>query len=591
MAADWQRLDPIEAGGTVFQIQTSATRVWLGTRAGLLRSDLYAWQPEPVAQPLPYLSALYAAGGRLLAGGPRGQLLYSTDDGATWYQGRAPQIQQALISALAVSPAFRRDGVVLAGTDGAGVLRSTNGGTDWQLTNFGLQDLHVVALATAPGEAQLGIPYHRVGRWPAFAATTSGLYRSPNGGRAWQPVALGPADVTVQALAVSPTFAQDGVVFAGTEAHGLFRSADRGQTWSALDLGLERPPAINALWLHPAFAETAICLIGTADGRVLHSDDGGAHWNVVHTGDAAVLTLGGASMLYAGLYDAGVLRSDDLGASWAPAPLHARPFVRLEAVDDTLLAWGPQVGARQSEDGGRSWTPLPLPEGRIPLVVSEDDDGWSIGTDAGLFRQKGAGQWACTLPDHSIMALSGTSAGWLAGSQRGEVFQSEDDGEHWTSLGAPRASRPILALGAEGPLTAAVTAGPHSSLLVWLWDAAGCTWKVWHRAQSLATSAQLLISHGSIWAALGRTLWQATPQGWEKMLETAHPIVRLRHDPLTHTRYVLTRQRIFFTTGEATFETLPSPVETGTLVDLAIDSLSRRLYALTVGGRLWVRRL
>ncbi len=590
MTADWQRLNPIAAGGTVFQIQEHAACIWLGTRAGLFKSDLHAWQPEPVAQPLPYLSALHTAEGMLLAGGPQGQLLYSNDGGATWYQGRAPQLHQALVSALAVSPAFRRDGVVLAGTDGAGVLRSTNGGTDWQLTNFGLQDMHVVALATAPGEDQLGVPYHRVGRWPAFAATTSGLYRSPNGGRAWQPVDLGSADVTVQALAVSPTFAQDGVVFAGTEAHGLFRSADRGRTWSALDLGLAHPPAINALWLHPAFAETAICLIGTADGRVLRSDDGGAHWDVVHTGGAAVLTLGGTSTLYAGLYDEGVLRSDDLGATWTPAPLHARPFVRLNADRGALLAWGPQVGVRKSEDGGQRWTPLTLPDNRIPLTVASVD-GWIIGTDAGLLRPGEDGKGVHHLPDQSITALTTTSAGLLAGGQGGKVFRSEDDGEHWDTLGVPRPSRPILALGADGPLTAAVTPGPNQTLVVWLWDAASGTWKQWHRVQSLSTSAHLLMSDGSILAALGRTLWHATPQGWEKVLETGQPISRLRRDAKTNTRYVLTSGRILSSTDNTAFETLAPPVETNTQVDLTVVPESRRLYLLTVGGGLWYRQL
>lgn len=590
MAYDWQHLDPIAAGGTVFQIQEQAARIWLGTRAGLFKGEADPWQPEPVGQPLPTLSAIYVAPNRLLGGGPQGQLLYSTDQGATWYQGRAPQLQDTLISALAISPAFRRDGVVLAGTDGAGVLRSTNGGTDWQLTNFGLQNLHVVALATAPGEDQLGVSYHRVGRWPAFAATTTGLYRSPNGGRAWQRINLGPAPLSIQTLAVSSTFAQDGIVFAGTETHGLFCSVDRGQTWARRDLGLDQPPAINALWLHPAFAETPLCLVGTADGRVLRSEDGGAHWAPVHSGDAAVLTLGGTSPIYAGLYDEGLLKSDDLGLTWIPAPLHARPFVRLHVDGGRLLAWGPQAGACQSDDGGQTWAPLGLPEDRIPLTAAAGD-GWALGTDAGTLCQREAGRWTHRLPHQTITALAGTSTGLLAGSQHGEVFRSEDGGEQWEALGAPRASRPILALDADGPLTVAVTPGSRRELWIWLWDVKSRTWKQWHRVQSLSTSAHLLMSEGSMWAALGRTLWRVNPQGWEKVLETEHPILRLRQDGEANRRYALTRQQCFVATDETAFETLPSPVETRTLVDLALDFEARRLYLLTVGGGLWYRQL
>lgn len=586
MASDWQRLGPIATGGTVFHVQEQAEHIWLGTSAGLFKSNCDPWESQPISQPLPYLSAFHVVPGLLLGGGPQGQLLYSTDEGATWYQGRAPQLHEALISCIAVSPTFRRDAVVLAGTDGAGVVRSTNSGTDWHLTNFGLQDLHVVALATAPGEDQLGVSYHRVGRWPAFAATTTGLYRSPNGGRAWQPVDLGPTDVTVQALAVSPTFVQDGIVFAGTEAHGIFRSSDRGETWSALGLGLDRPSAINAFWLHPDFAETSICLIGTADGYVLRSDDGGVHWDVVHTGDAAVLTLGGRTTIYAGLYDEGVLRSDDLGASWTSAPLHARPFVRLNADRGALLVWGPQVGARQSENDGQSWTSLVLPEGRIPLAVTADG-GWMIGTNAGLLRQAENGSWMQHLAEQSITALKNTTAGLLVGSQSGKVFRSEDEGEHWDALGAPRPPRPVLALDADGPITSAVTTGPNQTLVVWLWDVADHRWKQWHRTQSLSTSAHLLMRPQALWAALGRSLWRANPQGWQKILETEHPILRLQQDAETQMCYVVTSHTLLTTMDDTTFETLTPPVETGTLVDLVVDAPARRLYALTVGGELW----
>ena len=64
-----------------------------------------------------------------------------------------------------------------------------------------------------------------------------GLWRSEDGGAAWQPVGDGIAYGEVMAVAVSPLERANGhgVVWAGTEPSALFRSEDGGATW------VERP--------------------------------------------------------------------------------------------------------------------------------------------------------------------------------------------------------------------------------------------------------------------------------------------------------------------------------------------------------------
>jgi photosystem II stability/assembly factor-like uncharacterized protein len=258
----------------------------------------------PLAQgqlPLP-ASALTVAGNTLLVGSSSGQIAYSRDGGEIWYSGHLRYPVEA-VTGLITSPNYEKDGVMLAGTGGTGIQRSTDGGRNWDPASFGLQNFTILALGTVPEWGR---------REVVFAGTTSGLYRSPNGGRAWKKLDIG--DWVFQALAAAGS-----LVLAGTEGHGVFRSNDGGKRWEAEEMGNE-PPAINALWIQPGSGQQVTCLAGTGDGRILRSEDGGKHWNSVTDGPAPIICMGQAGKrLYAGLLDKGVLVSDD-GLSWASEP-------------------------------------------------------------------------------------------------------------------------------------------------------------------------------------------------------------------------------------------------------------------------------
>ena len=235
--SEWQKMGVIAPGGAVFQaVGPVAGTWWLGTEVGLVRETNAGWRPLS-PQPIPGVSALAGAEGLLWTGNIAGALAYTNigKDGAAWYRGRAHQVD-ATITAVLPSPAVAREGDVLAATDGAGIVRSTNQGRDWRVANFGLEDLHVVALASTPTLRQQEVVPARIHRWEAFAATTRGLYRTPNGGRAWLPAAEAP-ETAVQTLAVSPNFAEDRTVFAGTADQGLLRSTDGGRTWHTYNEG------------------------------------------------------------------------------------------------------------------------------------------------------------------------------------------------------------------------------------------------------------------------------------------------------------------------------------------------------------------
>jgi photosystem II stability/assembly factor-like uncharacterized protein len=207
------------------------------------------------------------ASDRTVFAGVSGGVLYSLDGGDIWQAvefGAPPPT----VSSLVISPDFRRDGILLAGTMEDGVFRSGNRGYNWAAWNFGLLDLDIFTLAISPDFAA---------DETLFAGVESGIFRSTNGGRAWREIALPVGYEPVLSLALSPTYAQDGTLFAGTESQGLLRSTDRGATWTQL---ATPDGPVNGLLLAPDFPAMPHVLV-LLEHTLLLSHDAGQTWSEV----------------------------------------------------------------------------------------------------------------------------------------------------------------------------------------------------------------------------------------------------------------------------------------------------------------------
>lgn len=264
------------------------------------------------------------------------------------------------IQALATSPAFAKDSLCFA-AGGAGLNVSTDGGRTWRdaYTALNLQ----VPLATAA----VSLSPDFLSDHTLFAGAVGGVLRSHSAGEEWLVAGLPSPPPFVSAVAVSPHYAEDGLVFAGTMEDGVLRSWDRGVSWAAWNFGL-LDLSIYALVISPDFVRDDTIYVGVESG-VIRSSNGGRAWRETPfpMEHAPVLSLAISpnfaddGVILAGTEANGLWRSADRGTTWhmlsswqAPGPLNALILASTSGQPLSILAVT-DTALYLSHNGGTSW--------------------------------------------------------------------------------------------------------------------------------------------------------------------------------------------------------------------------------------------
>jgi photosystem II stability/assembly factor-like uncharacterized protein len=149
--------------------------------------------------------------------GPRQELRLSRDAGATWQPAGEPP-PAVRFTLLSLAPLFARWQVAFGYGDNGVLYRSADGGVTWQaVLNTTPPTFAVPQLVYAP-EIEENRPLFLLVPVADSSSPAPGggmLYRSGDGGQNWQPAVL-PPGLTPTAVALSPNFARDGLLFLGT---------------------------------------------------------------------------------------------------------------------------------------------------------------------------------------------------------------------------------------------------------------------------------------------------------------------------------------------------------------------------------------
>ncbi|MCG6925073.1 MAG: hypothetical protein LJF30_07160 [Acidobacteria bacterium] len=346
-------------------------------------------------------------------GGADGGVWKTTDAGSTW-RPLFDRQGSASIGALTLAPSD--PDVIWVGTgqvhqrwdivDGDGVYRSTDAGATW--THLGLEDTrHIGALWVDPEDPDTAI-VAALGH--VFGPNEErGLFRTEDAGRTWERVLHEDATTGAVDLAWNPELPD--VLYASLwqvrrhpwldyfqptvgEGSGIYRSTDRGRTWTAVaGVGLPDEPLgrIELAIASGAGGRRVWAAVETADaGNLYRSDDTGVTWELVND-DPERIASNYMSWLVPDPRDRDVVwtggrplrRSDDGGRTFrivrsAPGgdDYHA---LWLDPTDPRRMILGADQGAVVSLNGGVSWSSwYNQPTGQFYRLAVDDEFPYRI---------------------------------------------------------------------------------------------------------------------------------------------------------------------------------------------------------------------
>jgi photosystem II stability/assembly factor-like uncharacterized protein len=363
-----------EIGYAMYLATNSKGWIYVGNQdAGVLvsKSDGDAWSPISAPTNMPIDDIAIGPNDELTLFVRHGPMYQSTDGGSSWGPNISP-----LSSGSVNCMTYGQHGEYFVGTNGLGVLKSTDRGASWTFSNVGMEDEDVQSLLI-----------DSVGT--LVAGSRNGILTSNDNGESW----VWRSDNVTFTTAWDFAFGRNGEVFASTY-DCLFVTTDRGNSWNRMYKGLHGSPVIR------------ICT--TPDGvfyaltfywGLLKTTDNGGVWQTQAAGfrGADFFFINTQGYYFKATQYRGAFLSTDQGTSWKRIASDTLKFLLVDTKDRVYVGHE-FTGIRRSEDNGETWDEL--------LKVAPYQDNYRL-------------------------SMAVDSVGRIIVAQGDTVYFSPDDGASW----------------------------------------------------------------------------------------------------------------------------------------------------------------
>ncbi|MDQ3047383.1 MAG: T9SS type A sorting domain-containing protein [Bacteroidota bacterium] len=491
--AQWASNGPF--GGPINALDTLGSNLFAGTSNGVFKSadNGLNWTNSNNGLERKAIAALAVSGTNLLAAAYDDGVYFSSNNGTTW------TIRNTGLSNFAFS-ALHSDqhGVFAATADG--VYFSSDEGLGWTFANTGIPSTYSIYSFATMGDTIYAGSYGAGLYWSnnngntwnshpdissssfvyslasygndLFAGTSNGIFRSVDRGLSWTLSNTGfPSGMWAKAIAAKP-----GYLFAGTYSEGVFVSTDNGNSWSAVNTGIPDQPFPTGLpHNYPSVYDMAIVgnniVVGTVDGNYMSSTNG-TNWTWSNGGLFAAditSTAADGSFLFAGTERNGVFMSSDNGLNWIRVNNGLTSF-DIESVaihGSSVLVATMNENVFRSDDNGSTWVPASTGLINDAIFLESDDSlalaitGGSFSGPGGLFSTLDAITWTeiPTAVTGPLSTVTFKESRIFVGTVTGGLYYTDDNGVVWNSISSGLPAVKITDILYSGTLLYAGTEG------------------------------------------------------------------------------------------------------------------------------------
>lgn len=357
--------------------------------------------------------------------------------------------------------------ILFAGSWGAGVFKSMDGGETWSPKNMGLNNLYINSMAIDPYNGNI-----------VYAGTYGDkLYKTTNGGESWTQSSSG-----IQAGAIVYTITVDtqnaDIVFIGTRGTNntgqppwkgiVYRSTNEGINWTPVLQDVPRLGVNTQDWAYDLTVNPKnhnIVFAGMHEAGVYKSTNGGTSWAPANSGiNTDIISVRGLSInpagtstdaLYMGTWHrVGTYKSTNNAGSWSNTPLDVKVYdMDLDHISTNILYLANfdtnnfKGGIYKSTNSSSSWSLVGLGSESIYSVVvnqlshnqifagtltngvyrSNDSGANWLAKSQGLFATNTAGLIAINGNDQELLGAT-SSNGVSISMDRGVIWQPLNNG-------------------------------------------------------------------------------------------------------------------------------------------------------------------